>query len=501
MVSREGLGAAGFRLSAGYTLSHQDHGAKEYRFMKRQVGFALAILLCLVVTGSLPVFADSHVRIVRLSSVEGQVQIDRAAGQGMERAILNTPIVEGTRIVTGNDGLAEVEFENQTALRLTDDSEVKFSQLLMNDVGIKTNRMTVEKGIVYLDTAKGDDAYIINVGDQSVTVGRDSLLRLTANGDQVQVAVFKGEAQFQDGSKPIVVHKKETLTVDLKTAGQPVVAKGIEEVRYDNWNKERQDYTKTYADNQGYGGPNHGYGLQDLNYYGNFFYANGYGNVWQPYGFAGAMTGWSPYSNGAWMFYPGMGYSFASAYPWGWLPFHYGSWAFINGAGWAWVPGRYSNQWASNTYLAVPHVTKAPAGWTAPTPPAAAVSTASAPTVIVGKGGTVPLSIPGGRIPPEFGAVVPGRAVAATSAGHGVVKPNVTTANHTVFAPQQSAMNTAHHSPSGHVFAEPIGRSVFAEPSVAGRPSSVGRSSVSPTNVHTVSPAAVGHTSAPAAHR
>ena len=91
-------------------------------------------------------FADSHVRIVRLSSVEGQVQIDRATGQGLERAILNTPIVEGTRIVTGADGLAEVEFENQSALRLTENSEVKFTQLLMNDAGTKTNRITVEKG-------------------------------------------------------------------------------------------------------------------------------------------------------------------------------------------------------------------------------------------------------------------------------------------------------------------------------------------------------------------
>ena len=106
-------------------------------------------------------------RIVRLSSVEGQVQIDRATGQGLERAILNTPIVEGTRIVTGADGLAEVEFENQSALRLTENSEVKFSQLLMNDAGAKTNRMTVEKGLVYLDTAsKGDDSYMITVGDQ-----------------------------------------------------------------------------------------------------------------------------------------------------------------------------------------------------------------------------------------------------------------------------------------------------------------------------------------------
>ncbi len=440
--------------------------------MKRQVGFALAILSCLIVSGSVALFADSHVRIVRLSSVEGQVEMDRA-GQGLERAILNTPIVEGTRLVTGKDGLAEVEFENQSALRLTEDAEVKFSQLLMNDAGIKTNRMTVEKGIVYLDTAsKGEDGYIVTVGDRNLLVGRDTLVRLTANSNQVQVAVFKGEAQLQGGTQPVVVHKKETLTIDANEAAQPVIAKGVEQVRYDNWNKEREDYSKTYADNQGYGGPSRAYGLQDLNYYGDFFYANGYGYVWQPYGFANSMAGWDPYSNGAWMFYPGMGYSFASSYPWGWLPYHYGSWAFINNAGWAWVPGNYSGQWTRNGYQVVPRVTKAPAGWTAATPPA--TSATSAPTVLVGKGGAAPLSIPGGRIPPDFGSVIPGRAVAA-AAGHGVVKPNTARADRAVFS--QSAMNTAHHGNGGHVFAEPAARIVFAEPNSIRGPSAVGRSS------------------------
>ena len=81
--------------------------------------------------------------------------------------------------------------------------------------------------------------------------------------------------------------------------------------------------------------------MQDLNYYGDFFYANGYGNVWQPYGFAGSMVDWNPYRTARGCSIPAWGTAFASAYPWGWLPFHYGSWAFINGAGWAWVPGRY----------------------------------------------------------------------------------------------------------------------------------------------------------------
>ena len=167
------------------------------------------------------------------------------------------------------------------------------------------------------------------------------------------------------------------------------------------------------------------------------------------------------------MFYPGMGYSWASAYPWGWLPFHYGSWAFINGAGWAWVPGRYSGQWSANAYQIVPRVTKAPTGWTAPAPPATTAAATSSPTVLVGKAGAAPLSIPGGRIPPNFASLVPGRSVTPASA-HGFVHPTTTTpvASHSVFASPHSGV-AAHQGTNGHVFATPSQGNVFAAETMA----------------------------------
>src|SRR5262249_10257560 len=40
--------------------------------------------------------ADSQVRIVRLSDVQGDVKIDRDAGEGYQKAFLNMPITKGT---------------------------------------------------------------------------------------------------------------------------------------------------------------------------------------------------------------------------------------------------------------------------------------------------------------------------------------------------------------------------------------------------------------------
>ena len=459
-----------------------------------------AFAMFVLIAGSLVARADSHVRIVRLSSVEGQVQMDRATGEGLERAILNTPVVEGTRIVTGSDGLAEVEFENQSALRLTEDSEVKFSQLLMNDAGAKINQIEVVKGMVYLDAAsKGDDTYRLMVGDSSFLLRRNSEVRLSVTPEQIKLAVLKGDAQLENQSQAVSVGKKETLTLDRTNAASYTVAKDVEPVRFDAWNKEREDYQKTYAANEGYGGPSHAYGMQDLNYYGDFFYAPGYGYAWQPYGFANAMLGWNPYNNGAWMFYPGFGYAWASAYPWGWLPFHYGSWAFINGAGWSWLPGRgYNGQWYASNFQTIPKVIKAPSGWSAAAPPAVATN-AGTPTVLVGNSGTAAVTVPGGRIPPNFASLVPGRTVAPTSA-HSFNKPTAVSAgaNRAVFAPHSAPVSAARGGP--HVFAPPRPAAIGAGGNVGGFEGHSSGASAMGRGIGSTSSAA-SHASAGAPHK
>jgi ferric-dicitrate binding protein FerR (iron transport regulator) len=81
--------------------------------------------------------AASKVRIVRLSEVQGTVQLDRNAGDGFDKAFLNLPVVEGSKLKTGKDGRAEVEFEDGSALRLAPDSEIDFSRLALGDDGQK----------------------------------------------------------------------------------------------------------------------------------------------------------------------------------------------------------------------------------------------------------------------------------------------------------------------------------------------------------------------------
>ena len=418
--------------------------------MSGRVGFKFTAIAAFSLAIALTAQAGSHVRIVRLSYVDGQVQLEQG-DQGLNRAILNTPIVEGTRIVTRTDGLAEVEFEDQSALRLAGNSEIKFRRLALTDSGAKVNEIEVLRGVVFFDVhSKTADVYRAFADGTTFLVRSDTQTRISAAPDQLQMAVFKGTVQLENQPQLVSVKKNETLTLDPNQPAEYKLTHGTESLPVDAWNKEREAYDAAYAHNSAYGGPKTGYGLQDLNYYGEYFYAPGYGYAWQPYGFADSMIGWSPYSNGAWGFVPGFGYSWASAYPWGWLPYHYGSWAFIGGGvGWAWLPGSYGGSWYANNFQTAPVVVKPPAGWQPMTAPPVPAANSPKPTILVGKATGSPAYVPGGRIPPIFSNVIAGRSVG----------PNANLALPTVrySRPNQNVLvpNAGRTTQSGHVFAAP----------------------------------------------
>src|SRR5580698_11414582 len=84
---------------------------------------------------ALPALADSQARIVRLSDVQGGVQIDKNAGLGFENAFLNLPITQGTQLRTRANGRAEIEFEDGSTLRVTPNTTLAFSTLALSDEG------------------------------------------------------------------------------------------------------------------------------------------------------------------------------------------------------------------------------------------------------------------------------------------------------------------------------------------------------------------------------
>ena len=277
----------------------------------------------------------SDIRIVRLSQVRGQVNIDRHIGRGYEEAFANVPITGGTKLHT-DVGLAEVEFEDNSTFRLTPDTEVEFTLLKRAATGPTITAVNVLHGMVYANLAgtKGN-TFTITAGKATVAMNPNSHIRLSMDGLKSNLSVLDGSVQFTDpfAYTSTISHKK-SLDFDAAGAQQPEFAK-VETTAFDEWDKNGNDYQKLYASQRMSGGAGM-YGSSDLNYYGSFTNA-GCGSMWRPY-FASAA--WSPYDNGTWAYYPSVGYSWVSPYPWGWLPFHSGNWVNCGGAGWGWQPGQ-----------------------------------------------------------------------------------------------------------------------------------------------------------------
>jgi len=327
----------------------------------------LVALACALV--ALPAMADSQARIVRLSDVQGSVEIDKNTGMGFEKAFLNLPITQGTRLRTRDTGRAEIEFEDGSTVRLAPNTMIDFSRLGLSDAGQRISEVNLTEGKAYVNWLGKSDDFTLNFSREKVQLNHGAHFRVETSTKKATFAVFKGDVDVAGPAGTVRVSKKKMVIFDVNDEDKYTLAKNFQEDPLDAWDKRSVEYHEQYA--RGNSSP-YGYGYSDLNYYGSFRNVGGYGMMWQPF-FTG--VGWDPFMDGAWAFYPGFGYMWASAYPWGWLPYRYGNWAFVPGFGWMWQPGGWSSWNAVPTYAGT-----APLRFHPPVRPGGTVA-----TVVVGK--------------------------------------------------------------------------------------------------------------------
>ena len=370
--------------------------------LKRSLGTSLALgvgLICAMAATA--AMAESHVRIVRLSEIQGAVQIDRNTGQGYEKATVNMPLVEGMKLAAKADGRGEVEFEDGSTVRITPNTKIEFTALSLQDSGAKVSTITLTQGLAYVDyTAKQkDNVFTVIFKDERVRPEEAARFRVNLAEATAEVAVFNGNLKIDGLSGAVEVGKNKSAIFDLTNGNKSTLAKNIEEQPYDAWEKQQAKYQQTYASKGSYNNYPYSYGVSDLNYYGSYSNVPGYGMMWQPF-FAG--VGWDPFMDGSWMFYPGAGYTWVSSYPWGWMPYRYGSWNFVPGYGWGWMPGGFGGGWAT-----VVPVTNPPVRFKPPAPPVRGTATvavgrpvfsSTTPNRLVVRGDTAGLGVPRGSV-------------------------------------------------------------------------------------------------------
>jgi hypothetical protein len=307
--------------------------------------------------------STSQARIVRLSYVEGSVQL--TTDGGVENATMNVPLTEGDRLSTDSNGWAEVQLEDGSTIRLAPSTQMTFAELGRASSGSTLTTVDLDTGEAELNVSRQhDNQFAVTVGARTILLDHSSRFRVTStNQDPLEIVVFKGEVELKDpdSGEKVAVKKGETFTLDAMDAEHYALDKEAEVDELDNWSQQRDEALKRYAATEvatDVQSP-YQYGLSDLNYYGSYYDVPGYGWLWQP---AGAGLGWDPFMNGYWTLTP-YGYCWVSAYPWGWMPYRYGQWVFVNGRGWMWQPGGWHGWWRR------PRVVNTPPGFHPPAPP------------------------------------------------------------------------------------------------------------------------------------
>lgn len=182
---------------------------------------------------------------MRISFVHGNVLIDQSKGQGNEPATANMPVTAGTVLRTGKDGLAEIEFENGSTVRMAEETALWFPSMTGTDTGSPVTALNPQSGTIYLDYRRAGGNVLYVRGALRMELLRNYChLRISLTDSEAVIAVFDGSLTNSAG---LNVGKGQTLRVDLKTNAILAATNGIDPAATDRWDRERQKYESAHS--------------------------------------------------------------------------------------------------------------------------------------------------------------------------------------------------------------------------------------------------------------
>lgn len=285
------------------------------------------LLVCMMLFPA--VASADELGLMRISFIQGDVQV---AGPDLEDwigASVNLPLAEGDRIWVPDGGRVEAQIRGGVFVRA--DERTALDVLSLGDDSIQ---FYLDQGHAYLNNNRGGvKTAQVDTALASVRIFDNSIMMIdVTDGGATEVSVLKGHAYAESRAGTTRVTAGSTLTIsDEYTAELSPIGPTDE---WDRWNLDRDRELVAWGESARYlPSELHEYS-PDLDAHGRWAYTGEYGYVWTPTVVA---ADWAPYAHGSWAWVRG-NYVWVSFDPWGWAPFHYGRWVYITGFGWSWVP-------------------------------------------------------------------------------------------------------------------------------------------------------------------
>lgn len=305
------------------------------RMLLRAQSQSLATLVLVILTACIGLRAraqdDPPPQAGRLSFIAGDVSIEPADSQTWAQAFPNLPLGPGDRIVTDDNGRAEIQI-GQTWVRIGHNADVT---LVDADSDAITFGVASGSVRVHCNGLWPDQVLYVQTPSGSTTISQPADFR-------VDVMPSDSAAVFTDNYGPAYISGAGDFGVET-SPGQALELVGTNPV-FPEWLQpsypDELDAWSTGRDTQIARAVSYRYvspeiaGAAELDGAGDWMPDSDYGPVWFPR----VDAGWAPYRHGHWINRPPWGWVWVEEEPWGDAPFHYGRWVVINGR-WGWIPG------------------------------------------------------------------------------------------------------------------------------------------------------------------
>lgn len=288
--------------------------------------FFLALLLCV----PLAALAYSHVRIVRLTLVQGSVWVTRPGSPEPVRAVEHQPL-EHAAVVETVAGVAEIEFEDRTFVRLASGSRLHLAELGLEDNGDRVTHLSLEQGTATFDVRphRGDSVVLL-APQVTIFFHQKARVRVDLAPSAKRVRVFRGRITLETRADTLSLTAGQMLEW-VSDSGSYRIARNPSADGWDEWNDKRAE---TLAALVNYTSPSVVGGGA----------ATQYSSSWGGAGYGSYCGSWryDPFFN-SWMWspYPPTGYYT----PYGWGSFFGFSRSGCALNGFWWSPGGYFFGW------------------------------------------------------------------------------------------------------------------------------------------------------------
>jgi hypothetical protein len=279
----------------------------------------------------------------------------------------NYPVFEGMELSTDPQGRAEIGL-GPNALRMANDTEVEVTSLGERITDVMVHQGTINLAMRKVDPGAGVELelsfgtlwvldpghYIIDTGDGKsearvrVLDGKARLVSAKADqdigaGDEA-VITADNRISLTVPSPPPAADQQKSAGGVLQPGGGAVQAQANNAPaavpdaaatkspdEFIQWSMARD--TAAVRPNTPAQTP--GGDIAQLDAYGQWRDASGYGEVWFP---TAVPADWAPYRFGHWASIPPWGWTWIDDQPWAFIPSHYGRWVNVAGQ-WGWIPG------------------------------------------------------------------------------------------------------------------------------------------------------------------